>query len=237
MLSARELIVNQLPSQANTWVNRHPTYTHAMAWHQARSSPVNEVTSEGLPRLIIKGLPPSYDVDLKIERPEIYYGEKTDEYVLVRTKTKEFDYHKGDKNVYTPYQGRGGVSVKTFVRRLLFSLEFGDPQILFTSYLKPGSKIMNSSPVMILGKGPIVEYFLSNWIPLHKEFRILHIHIPVPFPKNIPLTSTTELNNTCKVSGLNANYHSVASLLLHCRYRNRKIRICRRFENGKISNH
>ena len=139
MLAARELAVDQLPAQAKTWVNRHLIYTHG---YGLALSPVNEVTSEGLPHLWIKDLPPSFDVDLKVERPEIYYGEKTDEYVLVNTKTKEFDYPKGDKNVYTTYQGRGGVHIKSFARRLLFALEFLDTQILFTGYLGPESRIM-----------------------------------------------------------------------------------------------
>jgi uncharacterized membrane protein (UPF0182 family) len=139
MLATRELVVNQLPPQANTWVNRHLIYTHG---YGLASSPVNEVTSEGLPRLFVKDVPPSFEPDLKIERPEIYYGEKTDEYVLVKTKTEEFDYPKGDKNVYTIYQGGGGVPIKSLFRRLLFAVEFLDPQILFTTYLSPESRIM-----------------------------------------------------------------------------------------------
>jgi len=139
MLAARELDVNQLPPQANTWVNRHLIYTHG---YGLASSPVNEVTSEGLPRLLIKDLPPSFVPDLKIERPEIYYGEQTVEYVLTKTKTEEFDYPKGDKNVYTIYQGNGGVPIKSFFRRLLYAIEFLDPQILFTTYLGPESRIM-----------------------------------------------------------------------------------------------
>ena len=139
MLAARELVVDQLPPQANTWVNRHLIYTHG---YGLAASPVNEVTSEGLPRLFIKDLPPSFEPDLKVDRPEIYYGEKTVEYVLVKTKAKEFDYPKGDKNVYTVYQGKGGVPIKSFFRRLLFAAEFLDPQILFTTYLSPESRIM-----------------------------------------------------------------------------------------------
>ncbi|MEE8480109.1 MAG: UPF0182 family protein, partial [Desulfobacterales bacterium] len=100
MLSARELVVNQLPRQAKTWVNSHLIYTHG---YGVAMSPVNEVTREGLPRLWIKDLPPSIDIDLKIDRPEIYYGEKTDAYVLVKTSAKEFDFPRGDKNVYTDY--------------------------------------------------------------------------------------------------------------------------------------
>jgi len=139
MLAARELAVNQLPLQAKTWVNRHLIYTHG---YGVAASPVNEVTDEGLPQLLIKDLPPSFTADLRIDRPEIYYGEKTDEYVLVKTKTKEFDYPKGDKNVYTIYQGRGGVPIKSFLRRVLFAFEFLDPQILFTNYIAKESRIM-----------------------------------------------------------------------------------------------
>jgi uncharacterized membrane protein (UPF0182 family) len=80
--------------------------------------------------------------DLKVERPEIYYGEKTEEYVLVKTKTEEFDYPKGDKNVYTTYQGSGGVHISSFFRRVLFAIEFLDRQILFTTELGPESRIL-----------------------------------------------------------------------------------------------
>ena len=139
MLAARELVANKLPPQANTWVNRHLSYTHG---YGLAASPVNEVTSEGLPRLFIKDLPPFFEPGLEVVRPEIYYGEKTDAYVLVNTKAQEFDYPKGDKNVYTTYQGKGGIHIKSFFRRLLFAIEFFDPQILFTTYLTPESRIM-----------------------------------------------------------------------------------------------
>ncbi len=139
MLAARELLVNKLPPQANTWVNRHLTYTHG---YGLAANPVSEVTSEGLPRLFIKDLPPSFEPDLRVVRPEIYYGERTDEFVLVKTKAREFDFPKGDKNVYTTYQGNGGIHINSFFRRLLFAIEFLDPQILFTTYLTPESRIM-----------------------------------------------------------------------------------------------
>jgi len=139
MLAARELDVNQLPPKARTWVNRHLIYTHG---YGIALSPVNEVTKEGLPQLFIKDLPPAFETDLSLAQPEIYFGEKTDDYILVKTKTQEFDYPKGDKNVYTTYQGKGGVHFGSFKRRLLFAIEFMDPQILFTNYLSPESRIM-----------------------------------------------------------------------------------------------
>jgi hypothetical protein len=188
MLAARELDVTRLPPQAKTWVNKHLIYTHG---YGLALNPVNEVTDEGLPRLLIKDLPPTFETDLKIERPEIYYGEKTDEYVLVKTKTEEFDYPKGDKNVYTIYQGRGGVPITSFLRRVLFAFEFLDPQILFTSYISSESRIMynrridwrvrtiapflnyDSDPYMVVSEGRLYwiqdAYTTSNMYPYSRR--------------------------------------------------------------------
>ena len=139
MLSARELVANQLPPQANTWVNRHLIYTHG---YGLVANPVNEVTKEGLPHLIIKDIPPTYPPDMRIDKPEIYFGEKTEDYILIKTREKEFDYGKGDNNVFAIYQGEGGVPINSFMRKLLFAIEFMDPQILFTTSLTPESRIM-----------------------------------------------------------------------------------------------
>ena len=157
MLAARELVVDQLPPKAKTWVNRHLIYTHG---YGLAMSPVNEVTAEGLPQLMIKDVPPSVDIDLKIDRPEIYYGEKTNDYILVNTSTQEFDYPKGDKNVYTNYQGKGGVLISSFMRRLLFAIEFEDPQILFTTYLTPESRIMFNRRIRnrVIAIAPFLSY-------------------------------------------------------------------------------
>ena len=97
-LAARELPASLLPSQARTWVNMHLVYTHG---YGLVMSPVNEVTSDGLPNLIIKDIPPQSSNSTEIIRPEIYYGEETEGISIVHTKTKEFDYPKGNQNVYT----------------------------------------------------------------------------------------------------------------------------------------
>jgi uncharacterized membrane protein (UPF0182 family) len=157
MLGAREFVGDRNSPQANTWVNRYLTYTHG---YGLAASLVNEVDSEGLPELLIKDLPPSYVDDMKVERPEIYYGEKTNEYVLVKTKTEEFDYPKGDKNVYTSYQGAGGVHISSFFRRVLFAIEFLDRQILFTSELNPDSRILFKRRIdkRVEAIAPFLEY-------------------------------------------------------------------------------
>ncbi|MCF8142841.1 MAG: UPF0182 family protein [Deltaproteobacteria bacterium] len=165
MLAARELEIDLLPRQAGTWVNRHLIYTHG---YGLTASPVNEVTREGLPDLFIKDVPPVSDPGLEIDRPEIYYGEKTNHYVLVKTRTKEFDYPKGDSNVYTVYQGKGGVPINSFMRRILYAIEFTDTRILFTEYLTPETRIMYNRNIMARAKvlAPFLSYDRDPYLVL-----------------------------------------------------------------------
>jgi uncharacterized protein len=140
MLSARELMHDQLPKQSQTWVNKHLQFTHG---YGLCMSPVNESVREGLPNLWVKDIPPQTEHEnLKITRPEIYYGRRTDDYVLVKTHEQEFDYPQGKGNKYTTYEGQGGVGVGGFFRRLLFAIRFGDKDLLFTKSLKEESRIL-----------------------------------------------------------------------------------------------
>ena len=85
------------------FINERLTFTHGMGITMA---PVNQVTSEGLPVLFIKDLPPVSTISVKVTRPQIYYGELTNDYVFVGTAQKEFDYPAGETNIYTKYTGQ-----------------------------------------------------------------------------------------------------------------------------------
>jgi len=140
MLAARELDVDQLADQAQTWVNRHLVFTHG---YGACLSPVNEITEEGLPHLLVRDIPPqSADPALEITRPEIYFGEATHNYIIVGTTEEEFDRPSGDENVYTRYEGPDGVTLGGMWRRLAFALRFDSSQILFSSAIRPESRIL-----------------------------------------------------------------------------------------------
>jgi uncharacterized membrane protein (UPF0182 family) len=138
-LAARELPASLLPSQARTWVNTHLVYTHG---YGLVMSPVNEVTRDGLPNLIIKDIPPQSSTSTEITRPEIYYGEGTEVFTIVHTRTKEFDYPKGNQNEYTSYEGKGGVQISSFFRRLVYAWNFLDPNVLLSNYITGDSRIM-----------------------------------------------------------------------------------------------
>lgn len=140
MLSPRELEVSSLPSQARTWVNETMVYTHG---YGLALGPVNQVTKEGLPNLWVEDLPPVVaHPELRIDRPEIYFGEHMENDVFVRTGTEEFDYPTGDGNAYSYYEGQSGVPVGGFASRLLMALRLGDIKILLSNDLTGDSRIL-----------------------------------------------------------------------------------------------
>ncbi len=137
MLSARELNSASLPSR--TWINERLTFTHG---YGLTLGPVNEVTPEGLPVLFIKDLPLASTVDLKVTQPAIYFGELQNDHVFVKTKTEEFDYPRGDANVFATYTGRGGVPLSNVFRRLMFAIRFRSTDTFFSPTLTEESRVL-----------------------------------------------------------------------------------------------
>jgi uncharacterized membrane protein (UPF0182 family) len=136
LLSARELNTAALPTR--TFINDHLTFTHGMGLTLA---PVNQVTTEGLPVLFVKDLPPVTTGDLAVKRPQIYYGELTNEYAIVGTHLPEFDYPSGEQNINAAYEGRGGVPL-TFWRRATLSWHFASLKILLSGDITSSSRIL-----------------------------------------------------------------------------------------------
>ncbi|OPL15813.1 MAG: hypothetical protein AVO39_06895 [delta proteobacterium MLS_D] len=139
MLAPRELDQKRLSPDSQTWVNKTFIYTHG---YGLVASPVNVFTEEGLPELFIRDIPPRKTVDLDLDRPEIYFGERTNEPVVVRSGTEEFDYPYGERNVFTMYQEKTGVAVGSLFRRLIFSINFGTINYLITDYILPDSQLL-----------------------------------------------------------------------------------------------
>ena len=137
MLSARELNPAALPNR--TWVNERLTFTHG---HGLTLGPVNQVTAEGLPVLFIRDLPPVSNVNLPVTEPSLYFGELSNEYAIVKTKTREFHYPKGDDNVFTSYAGTGGIVLDSLWKKLAFAARFRNYQLLLSDDITPESRMI-----------------------------------------------------------------------------------------------
>jgi hypothetical protein len=137
MLSPRELVSGQIPTK--TWLNERFIFTHG---HGLTLAPVNRVNPTGLPVLFIKDIPPASDINIKVQRPEIYFGEATNDYVFVNTTLKEFDYPAGEDNMEATYAGQAGVPVGSFFRKLLLAIRFGSMNIILSNDLTAESRIL-----------------------------------------------------------------------------------------------
>ncbi len=190
MVSAREMDLNSLPQQSQTFVNKRFQYTHG---YGITMSTVNEFTPQGLPHLLIKDIPiESEDSTLDVTQPRIYYGELTNTPVIVNSKEKEFDYPDGNKNVYNRYNGKGGVQLRNLWRKFLFGWKFDGTQLLFSDYPTDSSRIMfhrrikdrikllapflqfDNDPYIVLNKGKLYwmidAYTTSDYYPYSEPF-------------------------------------------------------------------
>ncbi len=190
MISARELEVNNLPQQSQTFVNRMFKYTHGFGITLAS---VSEFTPEGLPHLLIKNIPPVSEFpNLEVKQPRIYYGEVTNTHVVVNSKEDEFDYPSGEDNVYYNYKAKSGVEISNFWRKFLFGWKFDGSSFLFSSYTTENSRILfhrqieervqllapflkfDQDPYVILADGKLYwiidAYTTSHYFPYSEPF-------------------------------------------------------------------
>ncbi len=207
-LAARELPNSEIPARAQTWVNNHLIFTHGFG---IVMSPVNKITPNGMPDLIVHDIPPISSVPLSLKQMAIYYGEETNQFVLVNTKTKEFDYPKGNDNVYTSYSGNGGIRISNFLTRIVFAWKFSDIKILLTGYLTNKSRIMFYRNIMQRDKtiAPFLTYDGQPYLVVGKDGKLYWIHDAYTtsnmFPYSEPVfrnpikRSLNYINNSVKV--------------------------------------
>ena len=143
MLSPRELSYADLPGKS--WINERLVFTHGFG---LAMGPVSGITKEGLPEFYIKDIPPVTSAGPQVTRPEIYYGESPNDYVIVNTKTQEFSYPTTKENIYTVYSGSGGVRLTSILSRLLYAAYFGNFNIFLSSDVTNESRILYNRKIM-----------------------------------------------------------------------------------------
>jgi len=137
MLAARELDVSL--TQNRNWINDHLQYTHG---YGVVVSPVNEISNQQLPVFWVADIPPKGKTELAILQPRIYYGERSNDYVIVNTRIEEFDYPTQDGNAYYTYTGEGGITLSSWLHRLMFAVRFGTTRILLSEDITKESRVL-----------------------------------------------------------------------------------------------
>jgi uncharacterized membrane protein (UPF0182 family) len=215
MLSPRELSYAHLPSRS--WINERLTFTHG---NGVVAGPVARVSPQGLPEFLAWNIPPSVTGGFpEVERPEIYYGELTQDYVLVRTRSQELDYPAGDQNVYTRYAGEGGIPLSSWLRRLAFAARLGEMKIVLSDDLEPVSRVLMHREIAtrVQRIAPFLRYDADPYIVVTADGRLLWIIDAYTFTDRYPYADPTArignyVRNAVKVT-VDA-YHGTVNLYL-----------------------
>jgi hypothetical protein len=203
MLSPRELTTESIPTR--NWINETLTFTHG---YGLTLGPVNQVTPEGLPVLLIKDIPPVSTVEtIKVSRPEIYYGQLSSKYVIVNTKSKEFDYPSGDANVFSEYSGKTGVAIDSFFKKLSFSAYFGSLKLFLSNDISDKSRVLFHRNIrervnMVM---PFLMYDGDPYMVVSEDGRLFWIYdaytVSSKFPYSQPLgNGMNYIRNSVKVT-------------------------------------
>lgn len=200
MLSGRELNKENLPNP--TWVNRNLEFTHG---YGIVMNPVDRVTPDGQPEFYIQDLPPTTTVPLQIERPEIYYGELTREPVFVSSGREEFSYPSGDENVYSSYEGEGGVLLNNFLQRLAFALRLADTNVLLSDEINDGTRIQYHREITerVRQVTPFLALDDDPYIVLHNGRLVWVLDAYTTsrsFPYSTPIQGLNYIRNAAKIT-------------------------------------
>jgi len=173
MLAARELNVDKLPESSRNWINDKLIYTHG---YGITMNPVNGFTPEGMPTLLLSNMPvQSTSPSLNVTRPEIYFGEMTNTDVYVKTRQQEFNYPQGDSNNLTSYQGKGGIELGGFIRRILIAFERGDlAKLPFSDDVNAQSRLLMRRSVRerVAALAPFLTFDQDPYIVLGEDGRL-----------------------------------------------------------------
>ena len=201
MVAAREIDVKKLPDASRNWINEKLIYTHG---YGITMNTANGFTPEGMPKFVISNMPvESNSKDLKVTRPEIYFGQETTTDVYVKTKQKEFDFPQGEANTYTSYQGSGGIRIGGRARRLLMAWALGDlSKLPFSDDITEESRVLIHRNIreMVNGIAPFLIYDNDPYLVVSNEGRLFWIMDGFTESSNYPYSRHH------RVDGNNINY-------------------------------
>ena len=190
MVAARELNDTKLPEASRNWINEKLIYTHG---YGVTMNTANGFTPEGMPRFMLSNMPiESAAPELKVTRPQIYFGQETNTDVYVKTRQKEFDFPQGESNTYTSYEGSGGIRVGGGAGRLLLAWALGDlSKLPFSDDVGADSRVMIHRNIkeIVDGIAPFLIYDRDPYIVVGNDGGLYWIIDAFTESSNYPYSS------------------------------------------------
>ncbi|MEX0877725.1 MAG: UPF0182 family protein [Candidatus Spechtbacterales bacterium] len=174
IIAVRELNQNLLDAAAKTWVNLRLKFTHG---YGVVMIPVNEFEG-GLPVLFMHDVPVKSSVDdLEVVRAEVYFGMRTNSFVIINTEEDEFSYQVGQTVVNSRYSGKAGIELgdKFSLRRLIVAYHTDGVNLYTSDSIHADSRIILHRNVMDRVKklAPFLKYEDDPYLVVTEEGRLM----------------------------------------------------------------
>ncbi len=193
-IAARELDKDKLAQTTDTYVNNVFQYTHG---YGAVVNPVNQVTTEGQPVFTIRDIPIVSEEGMpQITQPRIYYGELTNDYVVVNSKIGELDYSEDEGYSYS---GEGGIELN-FANRVIFSILNGDYKLLISDQITSESRILPNRNILerVRQVAPFLQYDSDPYLIIDGSGRLKWVIDAYTMADSFPYAQ--------KITGTDINY-------------------------------
>lgn len=142
---ARELDTSNLNDSAHNYINDKFRYTHGYGIVMAS---LNSINANGEPEYYVKDIKHStFDSDILVKEPRIYFGELESNNVIVNSTIKELDYPEGAKDKEYSYKGEAGIKL-TPINRLVFALKTGDFRMIISRQVTSESKLLTNQNII-----------------------------------------------------------------------------------------
>lgn len=196
LLSAREIVPEDLEDKSKTWANLHLQYTHG---YGVTASLANEANTQGQPEFLVSDVPgtvaPGAE-SLGADERRIYFGESfaSSDYAIVDSKQEEIDYPTDEGVQRSRYGGNGGIELSNIFKKLAFAIREGDPNLVLSSLITGDSKMMiyrnvrdrirRAAPFLSLDSDPYVAvvdgrlvwildaYTTTPWYPYSQRYDV-----------------------------------------------------------------
>ncbi|MBE5821882.1 MAG: UPF0182 family protein [Clostridiales bacterium] len=190
-VAARELEQDLL--QEKNYINRRYVYTHG---YGVVVNKINSVDENGYPDFVVKDINTNNTANgIKITEPRIYYGELTDENVVVNANgIKEFDYPNGEnENAEYTYKADSGINL-TGWNRVLMAIKNIDPQLLYSKYVTNDSKLLINRNIIerVEKVAPFLEYDEDPYIVITDEGKLVWVIDAYTVTNQYPYSQMTE---------------------------------------------
>jgi uncharacterized membrane protein (UPF0182 family) len=137
-LSAREMNIDKLPKEAQSWENKYLRYTHGYA---AVVTPAAQNGGQPID-WYLRDLNLLSDVGFKVEKPDIYYGTEKYDNAIVPNELEVVDISGTASDSGDEYAGAGGIPIPSLFRKLLFAVYFRDEKIFFSTNINQKSRML-----------------------------------------------------------------------------------------------